>query len=131
MNKYKSTALIFAVIISTTFAQSFKFAALSDSRGKYNGVNDPVVTALITHMMKTNPDIKITVRDDTLYEGSLYRIPLWFYIILIITIVIILLLLIGKLKQTKFYKFMWIILIVLFLIWFLHYTGQLFFLYMI
>ena len=80
---------------------------------------------------KTNPDIKITVRDNTLYEGSLYRIPLWFYIILIITIVIILLLLIVKLKQTKLYKFMWILLIVLLLIWLLHYTGQLFFLYMI
>ena len=79
---------------------------------------------------KTNPDIKITVRDNTLYEGPLYKIPLWFYIIIIITIVIILLLLIGKLKQTKFYKFMWIILIVLLVIWLLHYTGQLFFLYM-
>jgi len=69
LNKYKLVVLIFTVIITSTFAQSFKFAALSDSRGKYNGVNDPVVTALITHMMKTNPDIKFLIVAGDLVGG--------------------------------------------------------------
>ncbi|MFC2104732.1 fibronectin type III domain-containing protein, partial [Bacteroidota bacterium] len=78
---------------------------------------------------KTNPTIKITVRDNIIHEGPLYRIPLWFYIIIIITVIIILILLVAKQSKTRFYRFMWFILIVLLLIWLLHYTGQLFFLY--
>ncbi|NOX67524.1 MAG: hypothetical protein GXO85_17405 [Chlorobi bacterium] len=69
MNKYGFTTLIFTLIISSTFAQGFKFAALSDSRGDFNGVNDPVVTALITHMMVTNPDIKFLVVTGDLVNG--------------------------------------------------------------
>ncbi|MFC2151455.1 fibronectin type III domain-containing protein [Bacteroidota bacterium] len=80
---------------------------------------------------KTNPDINITVNDNSVYEGPLYRIPLWFKIIVLITILVILLLIILKQKRTGFFKFMWFILIVLLLIWILHYTGQFFFLYMI
>jgi len=69
LNKYGFTTLIFTLIISSTFAQGFKFAALSDSRGDFNGVNDPVVTALITHMMVTNPDIKFLVVTGDLVNG--------------------------------------------------------------
>lgn len=69
INKYKFTALILTVLITGTFAQGFKFAALSDSRGSFNGVNDPVVSALITHMMVTNPDIKFLVVAGDLVSG--------------------------------------------------------------
>jgi len=69
VNKYKLSTLILVLLSSIVFAQGFKFAALSDSRGKYNGVNDPVVTALITHMMETNPDIKFLVVAGDMVNG--------------------------------------------------------------
>ena len=69
MFNYKLSALLFVLLSSVVFSQGFKFAAFSDSRGDYNGVNDPVVTALITHMMKTNPDVKFLVVAGDLVNG--------------------------------------------------------------
>jgi len=52
-----------------TFAQSFKFAAMSDSRGSDNGVNTPVLTALTNHMLENNPEIKFVVFAGDMVNG--------------------------------------------------------------
>ena len=81
--------------------------------------------------LKTNPDIIITVRDNTVYEGPLYKIPLWFYILIAIVLIIIIILILVKQNKTKFYKFIWTLFVILLFIWLMHYSGQLSFLFMI
>ncbi len=63
--------LLTIIIISSTFsvAQNFKFAAMSDSRGSDNGVNTPVLTALVNHMLETSPDIKFVVFAGDMVNG--------------------------------------------------------------
>lgn len=65
--------LLFAIILVATVSvinsQSFKFAAMSDSRGSDNGVNTPVLTALTKHMLENNPDIKFLVFAGDLVNG--------------------------------------------------------------
>ena len=73
-----------------------------------------------------NPEITITVRDETLYEGKLYPIPFWFYIIVIIIIIILLLLQRNK-SNPKIYKIlMYILLLICLLIYLLQKFGILY-----
>jgi Calcineurin-like phosphoesterase len=69
MNRVKYIVLI--LIITSTFipAEGFKFAAMSDSRGSDNGVNTPVLSALINHMLETTPDIKFVVFAGDMVNG--------------------------------------------------------------
>lgn len=64
---YLLTVLIFTA--SFSFGQGFKFAAMSDSRGSDNGVNTPVLTALVNHMLQNNPDIKFVVFAGDMVNG--------------------------------------------------------------
>ncbi len=56
--------------ISSTFAQNFKFAGMSDSRGRYTGVNDSVFIPLVNHLMENNGDIKFLVFPGDLISGN-------------------------------------------------------------
>ncbi len=51
-------------------AQSFKFAAMSDSRGPYNGVNDPVLSTLASHLVESQPDVKFVVFAGDFVNGN-------------------------------------------------------------
>lgn len=53
----KKWFFIFLLIASIVSAQEFKFAVMSDSRGPDNGVNEPVLSALVKHMTENNGDI--------------------------------------------------------------------------
>ncbi len=73
-----------------------------------------------------NPDISISVRGESLYEGKLKPVPIWFYIIVIIIVLIILLIQKNK-SNPKFYKvLLWILLLICILIYVLHRFGILF-----
>lgn len=61
------TLLLF--LINLLSAQDFKFAAMSDSRGSDNGVNTPVLSALINHMLENNPDVKFVVFAGDMVNG--------------------------------------------------------------
>lgn len=67
--KIKHILFAIAITSSLTFAQCFKFVAMSDSRGSDNGVNTPVLSALVKHMLKTNPDIKFVVFAGDMVNG--------------------------------------------------------------
>ncbi len=78
MQKYKSVFLsrMFLILIlllilipPSSQAEGFKFAAMSDSRGPYNGVNDPVLSAMIEHLIKTQPDVKFVVFAGDMVNG--------------------------------------------------------------
>ncbi|MCD4698522.1 MAG: fibronectin type III domain-containing protein [Bacteroidales bacterium] len=80
---------------------------------------------------KTNPRIEISIDDEIVHSGPIYKIPLWFYIILVVVVIFLLILWILKQNKTKLFRVLWLLLILLLVIWILHYTGQLFFLFMI
>lgn len=50
--------------------QNLKFVAMSDSRGSDAGVNKKVLSALIEHMVKTQPDAKFLIFAGDLVDGS-------------------------------------------------------------
>ncbi len=39
----------------------------------------------------TNPEVNISVKDEPLYKGKIWPVPIWFYVIVIISIVLLLL----------------------------------------
>ncbi|MBZ0198800.1 MAG: metallophosphoesterase [Ignavibacteriaceae bacterium] len=57
-------------LFSSLFAQSFKFAVMSDSRGRFNGVNEPVLSALANHLVENNPDAKFLFFPGDMVNGS-------------------------------------------------------------
>ncbi len=57
-------------LFSSVFAQNFKFAIMSDSRGRFTGVNDPVLSALANHLVKNNPDAKFLFFPGDMVDGS-------------------------------------------------------------
>lgn len=69
MKKIKHTIIVILLSSTIFIAQSFKFAAMSDSRGSDNGVNTPVLSALINHMLESSPDIKFVVFAGDMVNG--------------------------------------------------------------
>lgn len=69
-------ALSFLTLISCSKPKeiSFKFAAFSDSRGSYNGVNEPVLSAIVKHITENNNDIKFVIFAGDMVNGS-YKNP--------------------------------------------------------
>ncbi len=65
-------ALLLTFVFSSKLilAQDFKFAAMSDSRGSYEGVNTPVLSALVKHLLNKNPDVKFLVFPGDLVSGN-------------------------------------------------------------
>jgi len=78
---------------------------------------------------KTNPQILITVADETLYEGPINgKIPFWFYLLIILILIILIILWLTKSKKKALKVILWILLIALIIILYLHKTGFLNFL---
>ncbi|MDA3860230.1 MAG: metallophosphoesterase [Melioribacteraceae bacterium] len=67
--KLKTIITVLLLLSNITFAQSFKFVAMSDSRGSDNGVNTPVLSALTKHMLENNPDVKFVVFAGDMVNG--------------------------------------------------------------
>jgi len=65
----KIFTVTFLLLSNLLFAEGFKFVAMSDSRGSDNGVNTPVLSALLNHMLETNPDIKFVVFAGDMVNG--------------------------------------------------------------
>ncbi len=68
----KRTIILLLFLSSIVFSQSFKFVAMSDSRGSDNGVNTPVLSALIDHMLKNYPELKFVVFAGDMVNGHEY-----------------------------------------------------------
>lgn len=66
----KKTILITLIFNSLIISQSFKFIAMSDSRGKNNGVNDSVLTKIVNHILTTQPEVKFIVFAGDLVSGT-------------------------------------------------------------
>lgn len=64
------TKLFFFFLIEITFAQSFKFIAMSDSRGSNNGVNEKVLSTFVSHIIKKQKDAKFVTFMGDLVDGS-------------------------------------------------------------
>ena len=53
-----------------TYSQEFSFTAMSDSRGNYDGVNKPVLSGLINHMLENQKDVKFLFFVGDMIDGS-------------------------------------------------------------
>lgn len=62
--------LFFCFFTASIFAQSFKFAALSDSRGTDNGVNSVMLSKLVNHLVANHPDVQFVLFPGDLVDGS-------------------------------------------------------------
>ncbi len=70
MKKAKIVLLLLVLSFAQIYAQNFKFAVMSDSRGEVNGVNEPVLKSLIQHLLKNNPDLKFILFLGDLVDGT-------------------------------------------------------------
>jgi hypothetical protein len=69
--KYKLIIIVlFLLQISNPLAQDFKFAAMSDSRGKYTGVNDSVLSKLVDHLVENQKNVKFVFFMGDMVDGS-------------------------------------------------------------
>ncbi len=67
----KNKILLILFLLQTfLLAQNFKFVAMSDSRGKNNGVNDSVLTEIVNHIITTQPEVKFIVFAGDLVTGT-------------------------------------------------------------
>jgi hypothetical protein len=79
---------------------------------------------------RTNPKIEIKVGSELYYSGKIFRIPCWFYLLLIVLIILIIIIRYLKSKNKKIYELLlWIFTVICLLILILHYLGYLRFLY--
>ena len=73
MRKVKFICIVlFALVITDNIAssQEFKFIAMTDSRGAYNGVNEPVLSAFIQHILKEQTEAKFVLFPGDMVNGS-------------------------------------------------------------
>lgn len=54
------------------FGQEFTFAAMSDSRGDVNGVNEPVLSSLVNHLVTNQPEAKFLFFIGDMVDGNRY-----------------------------------------------------------
>ncbi len=64
--------LLIVAINQYAYSQHFRFAVMTDSRGDYNGVNEPVLRKIADHIIKNHPDIKFIIFPGDLVTGSKY-----------------------------------------------------------
>ena len=64
--------LLVTVILLNTFlfAQGFKFIGMSDSRGRYNGVNDSVLSKIVDHIVENQKDAKFIIFAGDMVDGN-------------------------------------------------------------
>jgi hypothetical protein len=71
--KVKMQKIILIILFSSSlFAQSFKFIAMTDSRGKYLGVNDSVLKPFVNHILKNHDDVKFVLFPGDMVDGNIY-----------------------------------------------------------
>lgn len=73
LNMIYCLIVLFSGIQVNLSGQNFKFAAMSDSRGKYNGVNEPVLSALVNHLVENQKDAKFLFFMGDMVDGSRYN----------------------------------------------------------
>ena len=64
----KFLSLLF-IVNTIIYANGFKFVAMSDSRGPYNGVNDSVLSKMVNHILLTQPEVKFIVFAGDMVNG--------------------------------------------------------------
>ena len=64
--------LIILTFVSILTAQDFKFAIMSDSRGRFNGVNEPVLSKLANDLVTRHPDAKFLIFAGDMVDGNKY-----------------------------------------------------------
>jgi hypothetical protein len=66
-------SITFIIIFnSNLFSQEFSFAAMSDSRGSVNGVNEPVLSKLVNHLVKNQPEAKFLFFIGDMVDGNVH-----------------------------------------------------------
>jgi hypothetical protein len=68
--KFVAIAVLLFLTTIPVLAQNFKFAVMSDSRGKYDGVNEPVLSALVEHLITNHPEIKFLIFPGDMVDGN-------------------------------------------------------------
>ncbi|MHC1737973.1 MAG: metallophosphoesterase [Ignavibacteriaceae bacterium] len=66
----KKVILIILTFVSILTGQDFKFAFMSDSRGRFNGVNDPVLSKLANDLVTRHPDAKFLIFAGDMVDGN-------------------------------------------------------------
>ena len=61
---------VFLFFSASIFAQGFKFVIMSDSRGHYNGVNEPVLSAFVNDIVENHKDVKFILFAGDMIDGS-------------------------------------------------------------
>jgi hypothetical protein len=69
MIKYLPLLFLSLIISAEVKAQSFTFAAMSNSRGGQSGVNQPVLSALVKHLLANHPETKFLLFPGGLING--------------------------------------------------------------
>lgn len=67
---YLIVIILFILQINNPVAQDFKFSAMSDSRGKYTGVNDSVLSKIVNHLVENQKDVKFVFFMGDMVDGS-------------------------------------------------------------
>jgi hypothetical protein len=62
--------ILFLLQLNNPLAQNFKFVAMSDSRGKYTGVNDSVLSKIVNHLVENQKDVKFVCFMGDMIDGS-------------------------------------------------------------
>ena len=71
MAKHLSKSIFIALILCRILIpQNLKFITMSDSRGSDNGINKKVLSSLVDHMIKNQPDAKFVIFAGDLVDGS-------------------------------------------------------------
>ncbi len=70
MHRFYLTLIQFTIFFSFTFAQRFEFIAMSDSRGSNNGVNEPVLSAIVNHIVENQKDAKFVLFGGDMVAGN-------------------------------------------------------------
>ncbi len=66
-------SIIFIILINCNlFAQEFSFAAMSDSRGSVNGVNESVLTKLVNHLVTNQQEAKFLFFIGDMVDGNVH-----------------------------------------------------------
>lgn len=63
---------VILALANILIAQNFKFAIMSDSRGRFNGVNEPVLSMLANDLVTRHPDAKFLIFPGDMVDGNKY-----------------------------------------------------------
>ncbi len=73
MKLLKLITILLLLLITENIAQSFKFIIMSDSRGDYNGVNEPVLSTFVNDIVNNHKDVKFIIFAGDMVNGHRYN----------------------------------------------------------